>query len=44
MNGYPPPLAVEFGRKVLYSNVRPSFNELEAPVRETRNAAKKGSA
>jgi len=44
MNGYPPPLAVEFGRKVLYSNVRPSFNELEAHVRETRNAAKKGSA
>jgi len=36
MNGYPPPLAVEFGRKVLYSNVRPSFNELETHVRETR--------
>jgi len=40
MNGYPPPLAVEFGRKVLYSNVRPSFNELEAHVRGTRNTKK----
>jgi len=37
MNGYPPPLAVEFGRKVLYSNVRPSFGELEAHVRGTRS-------
>jgi len=37
MNGYPPPLAVEFGRKVLYSNVRPSFGELEAHVREARS-------
>jgi len=44
MNGYPPPLAVEFGRKVLYSNVRPSFNELEAHVRQTRNADKSASA
>jgi len=40
MNGYPPPLAVEFGRKVLYSAVRPSFNELEAHVREARNVGK----
>jgi len=44
MNGYPPPLAVEFGRKVLYSNVRPTFGELEAHVRETRNAGKSASA
>ncbi len=36
MNGYPPQLAVEFGRKVLYSSVRPSFVELEAHVRQAR--------
>ncbi|HEY9280462.1 MAG TPA: flagellar motor stator protein MotA [Eoetvoesiella sp.] len=36
MNGYPPQLAVEFGRKVLYSSVRPSFTELEAHVRQAR--------
>ncbi|WP_442597130.1 flagellar motor stator protein MotA [Parapusillimonas sp. JC17] len=41
MNGYPPPLAVEFGRKVLYSYVRPSFMELEDHVRQTRNPGKK---
>ncbi len=39
MNGYPPPLAVEFGRKVLYSLVRPSFIELEEHVRQTKSAA-----
>lgn len=37
MNGYPPPLAVEFGRKVLFTSVRPSFVELEEHVRQTRN-------
>lgn len=36
LNGYPPPLAVEFGRKVLYSSVRPSFHELEEHVRQAR--------
>ncbi|MFT0546629.1 flagellar motor stator protein MotA [Allopusillimonas ginsengisoli] len=36
MNGYPPPLAVEFGRKVLYSHLRPSFMELEDHVRQVR--------
>lgn len=41
MNGYPPQLAVEFGRKVLYSHVRPSFMELEAHVRQLRGADKK---
>lgn len=41
MNGYPPQLAVEFGRKVLYSYVRPSFMELEDHVRQTRTAGKK---
>ena len=36
MNGYPPQLSVEFGRKVLYSHVRPSFVELEDHVRQAR--------
>jgi len=39
MNGYPPPLAVEFGRKVLFTAVRPSFTELESHVRQAKTAA-----
>jgi chemotaxis protein MotA len=42
MNGYPPQLAVEFGRKVLYSYLRPSFMELEEHVRQARSSGKKG--
>jgi chemotaxis protein MotA len=38
LNGYAPALAVEFGRKVLYSTERPSFSELEEHV---KGAAKK---
>ncbi|MDR2209238.1 MAG: flagellar motor stator protein MotA [Azoarcus sp.] len=34
MNGYAPQVAVEFGRKVLYANDRPTFLELE---RELKN-------
>jgi chemotaxis protein MotA len=34
LNGYAPALAVEFGRKVLYSTERPSFNELENHVKK----------
>ncbi len=33
LNGYSPALAVEFGRKVLYSAERPSFLELEKHVK-----------
>ena len=33
LNGYSPALAVEFGRKVLYSTERPTFSELEAHVK-----------
>jgi chemotaxis protein MotA len=33
MQGYAPATAIEFGRKVLLSDVRPSFNELEAHVK-----------
>jgi chemotaxis protein MotA len=34
LNGYSPALAVEFGRKVLYSTERPSFAELEKHVKK----------
>ena len=30
-------LAVEFGRKVLYSTERPSFSELEAHVKQSKS-------
>lgn len=33
MNGYAPQVAVEFGRKVLYSTERPTFQELEADIK-----------
>ena len=33
MQGYAPQIAVEFGRKVLYSTERPSFSELEGHVK-----------
>lgn len=36
MNGLAPQVAVEFGRKVLYHNVRPSFTELEEQYRGKR--------
>ena len=42
MNGYPPQLAVEFGRKVLYSHLRPSFMELEDHVKQVRAGARRG--
>lgn len=42
MNGYPPQLAVEFGRKVLFASDRPSFTELEEHVRQNRGATKQG--
>ncbi|MBK7354048.1 MAG: flagellar motor stator protein MotA [Nitrosomonas sp.] len=36
LNGYAPALAVEFGRKVLYSTERPSFIELEKHVKQSK--------
>jgi chemotaxis protein MotA len=36
LNGYAPQLAVEFGRKVLFSTERPSFTELDTHVREVK--------
>ncbi|NMM38207.1 MAG: flagellar motor stator protein MotA [Glaciimonas sp.] len=37
LNGYAPALAVEFGRKVLYSTERPTFIELEEHVKQTKS-------
>ena len=34
MQGYAPQVAIEFGRKVLLSGVRPTFSELEAHVKK----------
>lgn len=36
MNGYAPQVAVEFGRKVLYSTERPTFKELEDEVKNRK--------
>ncbi|OYY47842.1 MAG: flagellar motor stator protein MotA [Methylophilaceae bacterium 17-43-7] len=38
LNGYAPAIAVEFGRKVLYSTERPGFAELEDHVKAARAA------
>jgi len=37
LNGYAPPIAVEFGRKVLYSAERPGFTELEEHVKQAKS-------
>jgi len=37
LNGYAPQVAVEFGRKALASNERPSFKELEDHVKQAKN-------
>ena len=36
LNGYAPALAVEFGRKVLYSTERPTFGELEDHIKKSK--------
>ena len=36
LNGYAPQVAVEFGRKVLYSTERPTFAELEEEVKQRK--------
>jgi chemotaxis protein MotA len=36
LNGYAPQVAVEFGRKVLYSTERPTFSELESEVKQRK--------
>lgn len=37
LNGYAPALAVEFGRKVLFSTERPSFSELEEHIKQAKS-------
>ncbi|MDR1312080.1 MAG: flagellar motor stator protein MotA [Burkholderiaceae bacterium] len=37
LNGYAPQLAIEFGRKVLYSTERPTFLELEEHIKQSRS-------
>jgi len=51
MQGYPPAVAIEFGRKVLYSTERPTHTELEsrvqrnkAPVTDLDTARKKAGS
>jgi chemotaxis protein MotA len=39
MNGHAPSVAIEFGRKVLFTSDRPSFIELEDAVKATKRAA-----
>lgn len=36
MNGYAPQVAIEFGRKVLFSSDRPSFAELETEIKNRK--------
>jgi chemotaxis protein MotA len=36
LNGYAPQVAVEFGRKVLYSTERPGFLELEEHIKQAK--------
>jgi chemotaxis protein MotA len=37
MSGYPPAMAVEFGRKVLFSAERPTFKELEEAMKAAKS-------
>lgn len=37
LNGYSPVLAIEFGRKVLFTTERPSFMELEEHVKQSKS-------
>jgi chemotaxis protein MotA len=37
LNGYAPALAVEFGRKVLFSTERPTFKELEEHIKQSKS-------
>ncbi|CAJ0999792.1 flagellar motor stator protein MotA [Sodalis praecaptivus] len=44
LNGYAPPIAIEFGRKTLYTSERPSFEELEAHLRQIKKTGLMESA
>jgi chemotaxis protein MotA len=39
VRGYAPPVAVEFARKLLFSDVRPTFTDLEAHLKGKKKAA-----
>ncbi len=39
VRGYPPPVAVEFARKLLFSGVRPNFKDLEQELRGKKPVA-----
>lgn len=43
LNGYAPPLAVEFGRKALHTAERPTFDELEDHVRASKGTGTGGA-
>jgi chemotaxis protein MotA len=43
LNGYAPQIAVEFGRKTLYTTERPSFVELEEHVRRVKAPAQQAT-
>ncbi|MCX2957560.1 flagellar motor stator protein MotA [Serratia symbiotica] len=43
MHGYAPQIAVEFGRKILYTTERPSFLELEEHVRQVKAPAQQAT-
>nr|WP_233356314.1 MULTISPECIES: flagellar motor stator protein MotA [unclassified Brenneria] len=43
LNGYAPQIAVEFGRKTLYSTERPSFIELEEHIRRVKAPAQQAA-
>ena len=36
LRGYPPSVAIEFARKLLFSGVRPSFQDLEADLKAAK--------
>jgi chemotaxis protein MotA len=38
VRGYAPPVAIEFARKLLFSEVRPSFADLEARLKKKKEA------
>jgi chemotaxis protein MotA len=39
LNGYAPQIAVEFGRKILFTSERPTFIELEEHVRQVKSSS-----
>ncbi|MFV0265413.1 MAG: MotA/TolQ/ExbB proton channel family protein, partial [Kluyvera sp.] len=44
VNGYAPQIAIEFGRKTLFSTERPSFIEMEEHMRQVKSGSSSDSA